>query len=260
MAPVVMFGKREESLIRALGTRHGRRGSEFCLCDGLRSGLEVLSLRPDLVEWIVLREGVSLPEGTHPSREPVVLPERDFSRLCSTVNSQGILIVARRPAKNSLTAPLSDSFVLVLDRVGDPGNLGTILRTARAVGLHEVWLTDGCADPFSDKVIRSASGAQFALGLRMETGPLDALARLLREQHGITRFYRTLPAGGENLFRAEGLFDRSALILGCEATGVAELENSLALNIPMPGTAESLNVAQAATVLLFEYVRRTVGS
>ena len=68
--------------------------------------------------------------------------------------------------------------------------------------------------------------------------------------------YRTLPASGGNVFLEPDLFDRSAIILGCEANGVAELENSRGLNIPMPGDAESLNVAQAATVILFEYVRR----
>ena len=153
-----------------------------------------------------------------------------------------------------MDAPMADPFALVLDRVGDPGNFGTILRTARAVGLHEVWLTRGTADPFSDKVVRSASGAQFALKIRYG-GDLPELAADLRKL-GVKTCYRTLPASGGNVFLEPDLFDRSAIILGCEATGVAELENSRGLNIPMPGDAESLNVAQAATVILFEYVRR----
>ena len=89
---------------------------------------------------------------------------------------------------------MSDPFALVLDRVGDPGNFGPILRTARAVGLHEVWLTRGTADPFSDKVVRSASGAQFSLKIRYG-GDLTELAADLRKL-GVKTCYRTLPSSG----------------------------------------------------------------
>ena len=244
--------RRTESLLRALRTRHGRRDSEHCFCDGLRASREVVTLAPDLVELVILRDEVSLP---FPSPvEPVVLPAAEFDRIAPTVHSQGILVLSRRPAPVPMDAPMADPFALVLDRVGDPGNFGTILRTARAVGLHEVWLTRGTADPFSDKVVRSASGAQFALKIR-HGGDLPELAADLRKL-GVTTCYRTLPASGGNVFLEPNLFDHSAIILGCEATGVAELENSRGLNIPMPGDAESLNVAQAATVILFEYVRR----
>ena len=244
--------RRTESLLRALRTRHGRRDSEYCFCDGLRASREVVTLAPDLVELVILREGTALP---FPSPvEPVVLPPSEFDRIAPTVHSQGILVLSRRPEPVPTDAPMADPFALVLDRVGDPGNFGTILRTARAVGLHEVWLTRGTADPFSDKVVRSASGAQFSLKIRYG-GDLTELAADLRKL-GVKTCYRTLPASGGNIFLEPDLFDRSAIILGCEATGVAELENSRGLNIPMPGDAESLNVAQAATVILFEYVRR----
>jgi len=245
--------KKTEALIQALRTRHGRKGAEYCVCDGLRSSSEVVALAPDLVVSILLREGTELPyQAPVP---PIVLSARDFERVAPTVNSQGIIVVSKRPAFVPVSEPLKDSWVLVLDRVGDPGNFGTIVRTARAAGIHEVWLTKGTVDPFSDKAVRSASGAQFAVQLR-RSGDLSALAEELRVRHGVKAFYRTLPASGNNLFTEPGLFDKTAIILGCESTGVAELEDSKGLNIPMPGDAESLNVAQAATIILFEYVRR----
>lgn len=244
--------KRQISLITALRSRHGRKETGLCLCDGLRACSEVIALRPDLLEWIVIREdftgAIDFPV------EPVSLPAKEFDKLAQTVNSQGIITVSRRPDPICMTAPLRDPFVLVLDQVRDPGNFGTIIRTARAAGLHEIFLTKGSADPFHDKVIRSASGAQFALGIRTSEN-LVTMAEQLR-QLGVRKFYRTLPAGGDNLFLAEDVFKDSAIILGCESTGVSELEGSAGLNIPMPGTAESLNVAQAATVILFDYVRR----
>ena len=244
--------KRQASLIAALRSRHGRKDSGLCLCDGLRACSEVIALRPDLLDLIVIREDFQA-EIQYPV-DPVILPAQDFDKLTQTVNSQGIITVSRRPDPIAPDAPLSDPFVLVLDQVRDPGNFGTIIRTARAAGLHEIVLTKGSADPFHDKVIRSASGAQFALGMRY-FDDLESMANVLRAK-GIEKFYRTLPAGGDNLFRAEGVFQNSAIILGCESTGVSELEGSAGLNIPMPGTAESLNVAQAATIILFDYVRR----
>lgn len=244
--------KRQASLIAALRSRHGRKDSGLCLCDGLRACSEVIALRPDLLDLIVIREDFQA-EIKYPV-DPVILPAQDFDKLTQTVNSQGIITVSRRPDPIAPDAPLSDPFVLVLDQVRDPGNFGTIIRTARAAGLHEIVLTKGSADPFHDKVIRSASGAQFALGMRYFEN-LESMAETLRKQ-GIKTFYRTLPAGGDNLFRATDVFKNSAIILGCESTGVSELEGSAGLNIPMPGTAESLNVAQAATIILFDYVRR----
>ena len=244
--------KRQASLIASLRSRHGRKDSGLCLCDGLRACSEVIALRPDLLDLIVIREDFRA-EIEYPI-EPVILSAQEFDKLAQTVNSQGIITVSRRPEPIAPDAPLSDPFVLVLDQVRDPGNFGTIIRTARAAGLHEIVLTKGSADPFHDKVIRSASGAQFALGMRY-FDDLESMANVLRAK-GIEKFYRTLPAGGDNLFRAEGVFQKSAIILGCESTGVSELEGSAGLNIPMPGTAESLNVAQAATIILFDYVRR----
>ncbi|MBE6407975.1 MAG: RNA methyltransferase [Lentisphaerae bacterium] len=244
--------KRQASLIAALRSRHGRKDSGLCLCDGLRACSEVIALRPDLLDLIVIREDFQA-EIQYPV-DPVILPAQDFDKLTQTVNSQGIITVSRRPDPIAPDAPLSDPFVLVLDQVRDPGNFGTIIRTARAAGLHEIVLTKGSADPFHDKVIRSASGAQFALGMRYFEN-LESMAETLRKQ-GIKTFYRTLPAGGDNLFRATDVFKNSAIILGCESTGVSELEGAAGLNIPMPGTAESLNVAQAATIILFDYVRR----
>ena len=247
--------KRRESLIRALSARHGRRGSGFCLCDGPRASGEIVRLRPDLIEQVLLREGFSCPL-TFPV-EPEILPAAEFDRIRNTVHSQGILLVLRRPEEIPAAEPAQPPFVFLLDRIADPGNFGTMVRTARAVGLKEIWLTEGTVDPYSDKSIRSASGAQFALRVRRH-GPLEDTLKLLKDQ-GYDRVYRTSPARGANVFSEPALFDRSVIVLGNEGGGVGEIAGSVDLNIPMPGDAESLNVAQAATVILFEYVRRTFG-
>ena len=150
-----MLSKRQAGLITALRSRHGRKDSDLCLCDGLRACSEVITLRPDLLEMIVLREDFSA-DLAYPI-EPVRLPVQEFDKLTQTVHSQGIITVSRKPDAVAADSPLADPFALVLDQVRDPGNFGTIIRTARAAGLKEIHLTKGSADPFQDKVIRSAS-------------------------------------------------------------------------------------------------------
>ena len=248
------LSRRRESLLRALTTRHGRKNSGYCLGEGLRCVGEILKLRPDLIECCVIREDLA---GTLdlPGDRTVLLDRNMFDSLALTVNSQGILVLAKQPEYRALDLPVEDPFVLLLDRVADPGNFGTILRTARAVGLREVWCVKGGVDPFGEKTIRSASGAQFAVALRCAESLDEAVAAL--KKRGIERFFRTEPAGGRSVFSEPDLFTRSAVVLGNEANGAGRIEASLPLNIPMPGSAESLNVAQAATVILFEFVRRS---
>ena len=245
--------KRRESLIRSLSVRHGRKGSGYCLCDGPRASGEILKLRPDLVEQVILRDGFECKLDFPVT--PDLLSAAEFDRIRNTVHSQGILLLVKRPADPAEDEPVRAPFVLLLDRISDPGNFGTIVRTARAAGVSEIWLTEGTADAYSDKAIRSASGAQFALRIRRH-GSLEHVLQLLKKQ-GFGRVYRTAPAAGANVFQESALFERSVIVLGNEGGGVRNIAGSVDLNIPMPGDAESLNVAQAATVILFEYVRRT---
>ena len=254
---MAVLTKKQLSTIRSLSTRHGRKESGLCFCDSIRSGGEILALRSDLVEFLIVREGTGLPEVAKTPQimeKTCVLPEHEFEKLRDTGSSQGMIVVANRPQVPPPDAPLQGNFVLVLDKVGDPGNLGTIIRTARAAGLKEIFLTTGSADAYSDKVIRSASGAQFALAVRC-LGDLSQTAEKLREK-GIKNFFRTTPNGGRSLYREEALYEKSAVILGSEGAGADELDGAKDVIIPMPGDAESLNVAQAATIVLFEYVRR----
>ena len=249
---MAVLNRKSEVLIRSLSTRHGRKNSDLCLCDGPRASSEILKLRPDLIRNVYLREGSEF-SFDYPV-DPVRLPAAEFDRICNTVHSQGILLVLKRPETIPPEEKITSPFIFLLDRVADPGNFGTMVRTARAVGLPEVFLTAGSVDPYSDKCIRSASGAQFALKVR-SCGPLEQALETFAKQ-GYPRVYRTAPAEGSDVFHEKDLFAKTVIILGNEGSGVQALPNACDLNIPMPGDAESLNVAQAATVILFEYVRR----
>ncbi|HBC86767.1 MAG TPA: RNA methyltransferase [Lentisphaeria bacterium] len=250
-----MIANKHRALIKSLYTRHGRKKHDLCVCEGLRCCRELVSLRPELVSLAVCSEDFDAASIGNVSFEKI--PKGEFESLSATVIPQGCLIVAKKPEMtdkgNSVPA---DPFIVVLDQVSDPGNLGTIIRTVRAVGLKELWITEGTADPFNEKVIRSALASQFALNIR----EFPDLAALSRELHkfGYDRIYRTEPEGKASCFEEKNLFAKSAIVFGSEAHGVREMKDSIPVLIPMPGRIESINVAQAATVILFEAVRRGV--
>lgn len=248
--------RRQESLIRSLYTRHGRRGADCCVCEGIRAAGELFLRAPELVRFTVATEAgaAALPEIPG---ELCLVSESKMQELSGTVSSQGVLVVAAVPAEPSGADAPADPFLFALDRLGDPGNFGTICRTLRAAGLSELWYTKGSVDPYGDKTIRAAMGAQFALKLRgFET--LEALREMAAE-FGYPEVWLTDPHGGESCFTAPDLYRRSVVVIGGEANGVAPLAGAHRVMIPMPGNYESLNAAQAATIFLFEYVRRTTG-
>ena len=145
--------------------------------------------------------------------------------------------------------------MLVLHEVRDPGNVGTLIRTADASGADLVLLTRTCADPYSPKAVRAAVGSLFHLPVLAGAEIEDLLAEL--STAGITAA-ATSGYAAEELFTAE-LPDRLAWILGNEARGLDEKTLAaapLAVRIPLAGRAESLNVHTAATVCLFETLRR----
>lgn len=166
-----------------------------------------------------------------------------------TRTPQGLLAVLplrRQPQPRKL------DFVLIADQIRDPGNLGTLLRTALAAGADAVFMPPGTADPFSPKVVRAGMGAHFQLPLaKIEWG------RIKEQLEGLTIYAAESDAGEE--YTAADLTQPLALIIGSEARGPGKTSHQLAdriLHIPMPGPAESLNAAVAGAVLIFEVVRQ----
>lgn len=165
----------------------------------------------------------------------------------------GIMAIAVQPAP---AAPDTGVDTVVLDNVQDPGNVGTILRTAAAAGFGQVLLGPGCADVWSPKVLRAGQGAQFAL----KTHESMDLPKFLANFRGTV--IATCLDGDQSLFEAP-LPGPVAWVFGSEGRGVSApvlAAASLRLRIPMPGVAESLNVGAAAAICLFETIRRRSGA
>lgn len=251
-------------LLQARG-RHGRRKHGIFIAEGVRCCREGLLRLPRLLLRMFCSDTFAgtadfasfsraLPEGAACE----TLPDAEFAKVTATENPQGVLCLFRAVPEAPPATRLPEPYVLVLDRIQEPGNLGAILRTAWAAGLGEAWVTEGATDPFSPKAIRAGMGAQFAMTLRQfaDLRAVDAERRRLGGGGG--RVWAAVPAGGAGCFSLEYDPAGGALVIGNEANGIhaADLAWMDKVTIPMPGNAESLNAAQAATILLFEGVRR----
>ncbi len=171
--------------------------------------------------------------------------------LSDTESPQGIFAVL--PIRQ-LPLPAHPDFLIVADAIHDPGNLGTLLRTAGAAGAQAVLVMPGTVDPYSPKVVRSAMGAHFRLPLA--PARWEDLSDLARSQ-GL-HIYLTDAGHGKDLWQAD-LRQPLALIIGSEAEGASSPARLLAgtsLRIPMPGQTESLNASIAGAIVMFEVVRQ----
>ena len=167
-----------------------------------------------------------------------------IERVASTQSSRLVLAVVTMPAR---TMPAGACFVLVADRLGDPGNAGTIIRTAEAAGADAVVLTPGSVDPFNPKVVRAAAGALFRVPV------VEAELGSLRDR-GL-RLVGASSHRGESHVRAD-LSPPIAVVVGSERQGLAaDAPVDDWVTIEHEPASESLNVAMAATLLAFE-VRR----
>lgn len=168
------------------------------------------------------------------------------------INHEQLAITNEQPIEFGIQ---NSKLILILDQLQDPGNLGTLIRTADAVGARAVMLLEPCVDPFDPKTIRSTMGSIFAVPL------IRCQASAACLQHVAGQGYRLVGADaarGAPLWQSEALAGRVGLVLGNEARGLspslhARLEAYVGL--PLLGRAESLNVAVAGAVLMYEWLR-----
>jgi TrmH family RNA methyltransferase len=182
--------------------------------------------------------------------ERVILADALFDAVAQVVTPAGILAVVRTPVPEALPAAPVDC--VLLEGVQDPGNVGSILRSAAAAGIRHILFDPACAAPWSPKVLRAGQGAHFVLALH-ERQDLAAFGGAFK---GILA--TTQPRGGETIYEVD-LSGPVAWAFGAEGSGVSAALAAacrLRLSIPMPGGVESLNVAAAAAICLFEQVRQ----
>ena len=206
---------------------------------------------------VIIPEGQSSVEATgliqaleHVST--MMLPTLMFAELTPVASATGILALVKIPQIN---VPESPSFVLMLEDIQDPGNLGSILRTAAAAGVEAVYLSTSCTDAWSPKALRGGQGAQFVL-------PIVDRADLIAELQNFKGNSYATTMQGESLY-AQDLTQATTFVIGNEGAGLRKqtiAATTKSITIPMAesklGSVESLNAGAAAAVCLFERKRQ----
>ncbi|ODT71545.1 MAG: rRNA methyltransferase [Nitrosomonadales bacterium SCN 54-20] len=186
----------------------------------------------------------------------IVLPDLLFREVSTVKTATGLMAVVPIPSPEAI--PLqkrgqAESFCVLLEAIQDPGNVGSILRSAAAAGATDVYLSNGCADAWSPKTLRAAMGAHFLVRIH-ERANLAEVARTFRG-----KVIASILGAKKSLYQMR-LSGPVAFVFGNEGAGLSDELLQVAherITIPMPGDAESLNAAAAAAVCFFERVRQT---
>jgi TrmH family RNA methyltransferase len=256
---ITSFKNPKIQLVRdLLSSRKSREENSACVIEGVRLSEE--AVRSGVLPETVLFTGGLSTRGMELLRAIpgdktafIKIPPDLMRKISATEADQGLMLII--PLQSSPAIGKVD-FVLILDQVKDPGNVGTILRTASAAGAQAVIMAPGCVDPFSPKVLRSGMGAHFNIPIASLTWPQ------------ITEFCRR-PGNNLNICLAEATSGISmwtldfhqpiVIVIGSEADGAsveAKQAANTVINIPMPGGSESLNASVAAGIILYEVVRQ----
>ncbi len=259
--------------LRDLHTARGRKKSGLFLMEGphLLQSLLVADLlpqeiyyQPDLLRRQPEGRGLLKQVQAHlMDNQLIEVSERVIEALGDTQTSQGVICVLPIARFDAVSLKERRSHnqrpcLLILDALADPGNLGTILRTALAADVEEVLLTPRCVDCYSPKVVRAAAGTHVALPISPDMDWARIQKRV--EQH-CGEDFRVLvaEADGQRLYFQENLSQPFALVIGNEAHGPSQEARALAttrVQIPLANGVESLNAAMAAGIILYETVRQ----
>jgi TrmH family RNA methyltransferase len=255
MSALAFNNSKVQELRRLLGRRSSRHEARRFVVEG-----PVLVAEAVRAGWTC--DAQFVPEGSDAFIEGagtvVELADGVLERVASTETPQPPLAIVQMPTGRDESLFANASFVVVLDRVADPGNLGTILRSSEAAGVDLVVLTPGSVDPYSPKVVRSSAGAVFHVPI--VTSTIEAVGRAGLRPIGTTShgFAGRTVRG----YTEADLTGRVAIVMGNEAAGLPDEWSDSSgpidewVTIPHRGRSESLNVAMAATILAFEVARR----
>ena len=245
--------------VAKLTKRSARQETGLFLLEGPQAAREALAYRPDTVIEMfatpsALERHADLREAARDAGiEVVFTTEGVLDAMADTVTPQGIVAVARQtPTSVRDVFAASPRLVAICEEVRDPGNLGTIIRAADAAGADAVILTGRTVDPYNPKVVRATTGSLFHLPIAVGVDLGTAVARA----HDAGVRVVAADVGGDDFLAARALLaEPTAWLFGNEARGLDEESLALAdlsLRLPIYGSAESLNLATAASVCLYE--------
>ncbi len=238
---------------KTLHNKKGRLETGYYAVEGLRAVSQTLELSPESVSEILIEDTFASPREIYENLPSRILTARQYQSICAHKTPQGIMAIVRLPdlfvSTNLPDCP--GKRVVLLEDIQDPGNMGTLIRTAAALGFDGVIMTSKCADPFGPKAVQASAGSLSALWIRRSDRYLDLMKQLKKNGFTIIAAH----TGGQDVWPA-GPEDRVVVALGNEGAGVSSqlLDHSDAVySISIDrNKAESLNVAVAGGICMFK--------
>jgi len=244
--------------VRSLSSKKGRTAAQAILLEGYRLVKDALNSGA-IIRYFIISDNFFQKEELFLSQmsniKAVQVPDALFSRISKTESPQGILAVAEMPVYNNKEIYERVKRIIALENIQDPGNLGTIIRSADACGFDAVLLSKDSADPYNPKVIRATMGSMFHIPVIIEEDFSQALFKLKSKNILLAAAHTrdALPC-----WQAD-MSEKVAIIIGNEGNGLSDNVLELAdinVMIPMPGNAESFNASAAASILIYECMRQ----
>lgn len=235
----------ENQLVKKISSLHKKKYRdeyELFFIEGMKSVKEAINFNWEIENVLYSPDMINYDLGI----EGTIVSKEILCKISDTVTPQGIVAVCK--IKNEKIENLVDKKKIVyLDKVQDPGNVGTIIRTADAFGIDSVVLSKECADVYSPKVVRSTMGSIFHLPVIRDV-EIEELKKLNK------KIYSSSLSGKEK-FKIE---DNAVLVIGNEGNGISDETKKVTdefIKIKMPGNAESLNASIAAGILMYEFTK-----
>lgn len=249
-------------MIKSLYKRKERWNKKLFIVEGIKIVEECIDYDYP-IEYIVYSDqllkvigGKELLDKVNSLSNLIKVPDRLFNEISDVETPQGILaVVPFRTSKIEDIDVDNKPFLLLLDRVQDPGNLGSIIRTADAFGIDGIIVTEGCVDVYNPKVVRATMGSILRVPIYHHKSSQDIIMQLKKK--GATVYSTSLE--GKEFIQNMDFKQFSLLIIGNESKGVSISLEGLADNlikIPMVGKAESLNAAVASSIIMYECLRQ----
>lgn len=238
-----------------LKKKAARKKQGLFVVEGIRAVKEIpehIQIQTVLVSEKVAKEHYE----TIPAEEILVMPESLFETLSETTSPQGLMAIVQKVDVPLAEFQMEEGPYLLLENLQDPGNLGTIIRTAHAFDFKGILMTKGCVDLYSPKVVRSTMSSLFYMPIVMDE-EIGTYMEYLKEK-GKTIYTTALSEKAQWIHDIK--FDSNmVLVIGNEGNGVSDycLANTdYTMMIPMPGGAESLNASVATAVCMYEVLRQ----
>jgi RNA methyltransferase, TrmH family len=248
--------------VKMLKERKHREDKKLYFIEGIRFVDEAIKENTEIVKVFVSQKLEEINGGKEfllkieaLNVESYLLTEKLFKEIADTENPQGVLALIRIKTCRIEDLSFNKGFLVILDTIQDPGNMGTIIRTADAAGAAGVIISKGSVDIYNPKVLRATMGSIFHVPICFFDNMADLIAGLRKRR---IKVFAAHLNGNSNYFEQD-MRESVAFVIGNEANGISgetALLTDKLVKIPMPGRAESLNASIAAALLMFEAVRQ----